>query len=138
MRLWHKDLITALPRKQLLGQWRECCLIAKALRDKGTPNHIIVNRVTKYPVEHFVTYTSIVWEECTSRGYTLNWHTFARYFDDANASNAAAVSGKELFEGWHNERYFWQCYYNLQEKYDCGGISESEWRTVNNALKGVK
>lgn len=28
MRLWHKDLIPALPRKQLLGQWRELCAIS--------------------------------------------------------------------------------------------------------------
>ena len=31
MRLWHKDLITVLPRQQLIGQWRECCSIAKKL-----------------------------------------------------------------------------------------------------------
>lgn len=31
MRLWHKDLITVLPSMQLKGQWRECCLIAKAI-----------------------------------------------------------------------------------------------------------
>lgn len=35
-----------------------------------------------------------------------------------------------LFEGWHNERYLKQCYYNLQEKYDCGGISKEEWMKV--------
>ena len=37
MRLWHKDLIYVLPRQQLLGQWRECCLIAKNIAEKGTP-----------------------------------------------------------------------------------------------------
>ena len=31
MRLWHKDLITALPQKQLVSQWRECCSIAKKI-----------------------------------------------------------------------------------------------------------
>ena len=35
MRLWHKDLVTVLPRMQLLGQWRECCLIAKSIKGKG-------------------------------------------------------------------------------------------------------
>lgn len=24
VRIWHKDLIPDIPRKQLLGQWREC------------------------------------------------------------------------------------------------------------------
>ena len=31
MRLWHKDMISKLPRMQLLGQHRECT----ALRGKG-------------------------------------------------------------------------------------------------------
>ena len=31
MRLWHEDLISQLPRPQLLGQHRECC----ALRGNG-------------------------------------------------------------------------------------------------------
>lgn len=26
---------------------------------------------------------------------------------------------------WHNDRYFLQCFYNLQEKHDCGGITEN-------------
>ena len=39
MRLWHKDLISVLPRQQLLGQWRECCLIARNIAEKNTPNH---------------------------------------------------------------------------------------------------
>ena len=45
MRLWHKDLIPVLPRQQLIGQWRECCLIAKQISEKGTPNHILVNKI---------------------------------------------------------------------------------------------
>ena len=36
-----------------------------------------------------------------------------------------------LFEGWHNERYLKQCYYNLQEKYDCRGISKEEWMKIH-------
>ena len=45
MRLWHKDLIPYLPRQQLLGQWRECCCIAKSIHDKGSPNHLLVNKI---------------------------------------------------------------------------------------------
>ena len=33
MRLWHKDLIKYLPTKQLRGQWRECFLVAKELKE---------------------------------------------------------------------------------------------------------
>lgn len=31
---------------------------------------------------------------------------------------------------WHEDRYFIQCYYNLQEKYDCGGINPEDWEKI--------
>ena len=39
------------------------------------------------------------------------------------------------FTIWHNERYLRQCYYNLQEKYDCGLIKEREWREIYDFIK---
>lgn len=33
---------------------------------------------------------------------------------------------------WHNDRYLIQCYYNLQEKYDCGAISPDKFQMVEN------
>ena len=63
MRLWHKDLIPFLPRMQILGQWRECCLIAKSISENGTPNHILVNKIMDYPIEHFYRYTSDISDE---------------------------------------------------------------------------
>ena len=59
MRLWHKDLIPRLPRQQLLGQWRECCLIAKQIDTKGTPNHVLVNRIMDYDPWHFWKYSQM-------------------------------------------------------------------------------
>lgn len=41
MRLWHKDLITVLPRQQLLGQWRELCAIMRNIEERGTPGHVL-------------------------------------------------------------------------------------------------
>lgn len=43
MRLWHKDFIKALPREQLVAQWRELSAIAGAIQKSGTPNHILVS-----------------------------------------------------------------------------------------------
>ena len=45
MRLWHKDLISVLPREQLVAQWRELSAIAGAIQKNGTPNHGLVNFV---------------------------------------------------------------------------------------------
>lgn len=35
----------------------------------------------------------------------------------------------------HNNRYLKQCYYNLQEKYDRGIITEEEWKKIENILE---
>ena len=69
MRLWHKDLISVLPRQQLLGQWRECCLIAKNIAEKGTPNHILVNKIMDYPIDYFIYYSEMIVTEMFKRKY---------------------------------------------------------------------
>ena len=57
MRIWHKSLIPVLPREQLVAQWRELGAIAGNLNTKGTPNHILVNKVNGRqhyePIEFF-------------------------------------------------------------------------------------
>lgn len=122
MRLWHKDLIRGLPRQQLLSQWRECCLIAKNIKEKGTPNHILVNKIMDYSISHFRTYSYLVADEMYQRGYRVDRHKFEKYFN-----LSFVIDTFYLFEDWHNNRYMEQCYYNLQEKWDCGGIPEEEW-----------
>ena len=47
MRIWHTFLIEALPREQLVSQWREISSIVGAIQKNGTPNHILVNFVTR-------------------------------------------------------------------------------------------
>jgi len=125
MRLWHKDLIPVLPRQQLLGQWRECCLIAKNIAEKGSPNHILVNRIMDYPIEHFTTYAWLVRSEMVKRGYKVDYLKFHKWFLIHNR-----VDFEELFKDWHNERYLTQCLFNLQEKFDCGGIPKEEWEKI--------
>ena len=126
MRLWHKDLIPYLPRQQLLGQWRECCLIAKNIVEKGTPNHLLVNRIMDYPLCHFSLYSEMVFSEMLRRSYTCDASKFTKYLP----LGSTQISRAELFSDWHTERYYRQCYYNLEEKYDCGGISREEYRKI--------
>jgi len=125
MRLWHKNLIPVLPRQQLLGQWRECCAIAKAIAENGTPNHLLVNRIMDYPLSQFYNYGLMVADEMLSRGYNVDHFRFTKYFP-----MSARTKTDDLFEGWHNDRYLLQCFYNLQEKFDCGGIPEDEWELI--------
>jgi len=135
MRLWHKDLIPVLPRQQLLGQWRECCLIAKNIVVKGTPNHLLVNKIMDYSMWHFCWYVSEVIREMEKRGYKVNYDSFDKWIDWK--FELTIISHNDLFSGWHNERYLIQCLMNLQEKYDCGGISEEEWIKVSSIIKEV-
>lgn len=109
-----------------MGQWRECCCIARNIAVNGTPNHILVNNIMKYPMSHFQSYSKLVFDECVDRGYNVDANSFCKwihdYYDD--------VPFDELFKYWHTDRYFWQCYYNLEEKFDCGAIPFDEWEVL--------
>ena len=142
MRLWHKDLIDVLPRQQLVAQWRECCGIARNIAVEGSPNHILVNRIADYPFEEFWAYTRLVYLEMQRRGYKCNFYDFAKWFSEPKLMEmdfleAKVVDPIDIFQQWHTKRYLWQCYANLEEKYDCGGIPEEEWILVEDRMRKV-
>ena len=41
---------------------------------------------------------------------------------------------EDIYRDWHNDRYLKQCYHNLQEKYDCGGITKDEWNIIDRSI----
>lgn len=135
MRLWHKDLIRVLPRQQLLGQWRECCCIARNISIDNTPNHMLVNKIMDYPLNHFNYYGQLVGSEMFHRGYSVNQDEFDKWLRSDEPIPRLPYPYPEyqdLFKDWHNLRYLTQCYYNLQEKYDCGGISNEDWWKIHS------
>lgn len=134
MRLWHKDLIPVLPDKQLIGQWRECCAIASNIANKGTPNHILVNKIMDYPLEHFHMYGFLICVEMQNRGFKPDFEKFDKYFLFGGYNS---IPYNFLFNDWHNRRYLLQCIYNLQEKYDCDGISDEEWSKLLKYFESV-
>lgn len=142
MRLWHKDLISALPDKQLLGQWRECCSIAANIQRLGTPNHILVNKVMSYKLSHFYKYCQLVTAEMYKRNFKVSNASIERILEiapaDIRMEGDVFLTYDELFAGWHDDRYLKQCFYNLQEKFDCGGISIVEWEKIVTAYYKVK
>ena len=143
MRLWHYELIPVLPRKQLLAQWRECCAIISNIAKNGTPNHILVNKILEYPQIHFVCYTNKILNEMSKRSYRVNQGSYERFVENMNASeiyfpvhddNIEEFFNKgKVFPGWHNDRYYEQCFRNLQEKYDCGMFEEKEYAKLRKA-----
>lgn len=137
MRLWHKSLIPYLPRQQLLSQWRECCCIARNIYKNGTPNHILVNKIMEYPEDDFNYYAFLVCAEMRKRGYNSNPENFFQW-RRKNSMTLFDRGFSSVFAGWHNKRYLDQCVYNLQEKYDRGGISEDEWKILEDGYSRLK
>ena len=145
MRLWHRDLIPYLPKQQLLGQWRELCCIGGLLAVDHTPNHILVNPITDYPPEHFEAFCNLVITEMRKRKYEIGEQALRNLQDNVRAWRLYLNQelpfdyvdrdwnmdlGEDIYFDWHNNRYLRQCYYNLEEKYDRGGIPDGEWMHI--------
>ena len=134
MRLWHKDLIEVLPKQQLVAQWRELSTIASNIKTKGYPNHLLVDKVVGYSFNHFISYAAYVRQEMTKRGYKTMDRVWQNIISVANG-DYNILPKEELYPSWHNHRYLTQCYYNLEEKYDCGGISQEEFDKIIDIIE---
>jgi len=118
VRLWHTSLISVLPREQLVAQWRELSAIAGKIQLNGTPNHVLVNFVTDYDFDHFISYTYYIRQEMTARKYrTMNnvWDKIVSL-----KPNWTLLPLEEVYKNKMSDFYLTVCYYNLYEKYDCG------------------
>lgn len=127
MRLWHKDLLSTLPRQQLVAQWRELSSIAGAIQKNGTPNHMLVNFVLDYPYDHFISYAFYLRQEMTRRGYrTMDsvWNKIVSLKEDYQL-----LPFDEVYSEKMDMFYFKVCLWNLIEKVECGGITEEPYRT---------
>ena len=142
MRLWHYKMIPVLPRKQLIAQLRECVLIGKNLFEKGTLNHIIVNRAVLYyhSSQDYAKYCKLLIDEIRNRGYNVSDKTIEKLnrYCKTDIEKLEVSPLDILFEEFHNDRYLKQCYYNLQEKYDDGIIPEEEWKKVETFYLNIK
>ena len=135
MRLWHIGLIPVLPREQLVAQWREVSAIAGAIQQKGTPNHILVNFVLDYDFSHLISYAWYLRGEMTKRGYrTMNsvWDKIMTLKKDDGDLRLIPVEC--VYAGKMNGEYLKICYYNLYEKYLCGGIKEEDWKKIREFM----
>lgn len=118
IRLWHTKLITALPREQLVAAWRELSAIAGKIQLNGTPNHVLVNFVTDYDFDHFISYAYYIRQEMTARKYrTMNsvWDKIVSLKPDWTL-----LPLEEVYKHKMNDFYLTVCYYNLLEKHECG------------------
>ena len=118
IRIWHTKLIPALPREQLVAQWRELSALAGKIQLNGTSNHVLVNFITDYDFDHFISYAYYIRQEMTARKYrTMEsvWNKIVTL-----KPNWTLLPLEEVYKNKMNDFYLTICYYNLYEKYDCG------------------
>lgn len=129
MRLWHYKLISVLPNKMLVSQWRECIAI-KRQWEKGTLKHRLVRYIQDYDKQYFCKYVDLVIEEMNRRNIKYQ----SRFYNEIFTFGDGNITAYNYYPE-HNDRYLKQCYYNLQEKYDRGIISEYEWAKIEEEVK---
>ena len=132
MRLWHRDLISALPREQLVAQWRELSSIAGAIQKNGTPNHLLVNFVLNYDYDNFISYALEVREEMTRRGYRTMQSVMDKIVN--LKSDYSRLPFEKIYEDKMTLDYLQICYWNLYEKFMCGGIPADDWDKIEKNL----
>ena len=137
MRIWHHKLLPYLPDAQFKGQLRELVVIMRDWRDKGTTNHLLINRVMLYPkAELSLYFTMYYWEyvrryeKPTSQNIFMEFLTFPQ---------EAINPESEIFKGWHDKGYLRCCMANLYEKYQYGRgssrITEGEWQRLKDGYR---
>lgn len=139
MRLWHYQLLPYLPDAQFRGQLRELVAIMRDWRDKGTTNHLLINKVMEYPkndlVRYFVHYEAL-YHERYGNWLVKQWNEFEA-FDDTSIDKRS----KGCFDEWHDKEYLRVCMANLYEKHHFGigksRITDEEWKILLNGYKVI-
>jgi len=117
MRLWHENLLSKLPRQQLLGQHREVA----ALRGKGWGKpHSTVNYVFKHDMSKLYDYHIKVMEEMLDRGYNISeeWLDFnyrGKIIGYDNSINYVKTKSDKIYSE-HDSQYLHECLENLMSK----------------------
>lgn len=127
MRLWHTKLIDVLPKQQMSGQWRE---LNSIFRNKN--RHILINFVYDSPKDDLYWYSNKVLDEMKRRGYKYNVTNMVLY--SVYEANSGKIKENPFPEKMDDE-YLTICYFNLLEKFRCGGIPESEWKKIDERAR---
>lgn len=132
MRLWDYRLLKVLPDRFIVAQWRECIAI-KRQWEKGTLKHRLVSYVMDHNKEYFMQYVAHIDSEMTMRGIKHQNKYYNEILEFCEEDFDDNEKYKEMPYPEHNNRYLTQCYFNLQEKYDRGIITEKEWDKIKKA-----
>ena len=130
MKVFHKDFINVLPDDYLLIQWQDLIKILTAI-EKGRALSPSV-KVLDFPAEQFARYVHLVERELELRKLTFDKYDFQNKIITLTEKFNNNHTTKSLYDGWHNNRYYAQNYYALQEDYDCNLIKEEDWDKITD------
>lgn len=128
-KIWHKDFIIQLPDNMLL-------ILYQNLADYACNPKVLKNvnpykyKLNEFNKSHFYNYCCEVYDELCKRRLDdvtencINEYSedIKNFVSDEEKQIGASISHEELFKGWHNDRYYKQCFYALQEMQDYGLI----------------
>ena len=134
MRMWHYKLIPYLPDLQLKGQLRELVAIMHNWRDKGIPNHMLINVVINYDKSEFYSYFDWYkynyekrFKKSFSENYVKEFQDFCNVHPSTNtAPKDSLMKFPSIFAGWHDRNYLRVCMANLYEKHRFSFMSKSK------------
>ena len=137
MRLWSYQLLPYLPNAQFKGELRELLVIMRDWRDKDATNHLLINRVMKYPKKDFTSYFMAYAEEYATRYKKIVKYSYIEEFLAFSNNRVSA----DFFKGWHNKEYLRVCMANLYEKHYFGlgksRITDAEWDKLCEGYKKI-
>lgn len=74
-------------------------------------------------------------KEIYERGYKTTSSTWKNIESVCNDINILPLD--EIYINWHNKEYLQICYWNLKEKYLCGGIPKEEWFPIFEYMRNM-
>lgn len=134
MRLWHIDLLSYLPKSQLLAQWRELNSIFKK-QDK----HILINYIYTYDKDYLFNYSCAVLKAMREKNIkaksTLNFYNF--FYEKSYDGVIELINEDFIKYPEHNDEYLTICYWNLREKYLRGqkDFTDKVWQELDKFYK---
>ena len=139
MRIWHHQLLPYLPDAQFKGQLRELVAIMHDWRDKGSTNHLLINRVTLYPKMELARYFALYYKLYRQRyGKDVKLNIFAEFMAFPQPDDF--LEGP-VFDGWHDNGYLRVCMANLFEKHHYGRgasrITDEEWQRLLDGYRAI-
>jgi hypothetical protein len=139
IRIWHYALLPYLPELQFKGQLRELVAIMHDWRDKGTTNHLLINKVCFYPKSELSTYFQhyrILHYERYNK--SISQKTNEEFIDFAISRPLLSTP---IYDGWHTKEYLRSNMANLYEKQVFGvgksRITDEEWQRLVDGYRQI-